>query len=61
MLQKLARTYLAQEAPQSPLQDALNVNSDAIGDLAADKFGCDCAAHRNRVVQMLQTVKLNLN
>ncbi len=54
-------TPVAQEDPQSPLQDALNVNSDRIGDLAAAKFGCDCAAHRNRVVQMLQTGKLNLN
>ena len=49
------------EDPQHPIQDALNVNSDTIGDLAAAKFGCDCAGHRNQVVQMLQTGTLNLN
>lgn len=52
---------VAQEDPQHPIQNALDMNSDSIGDLAAAKFGCDCAAHRSRVVQMLQTGKLNLN
>lgn len=54
-------TPVAQEDPQYPTQDALDINSDTIGDLAAAKFGCDCTAHRNKVAQMVQTGKLNLN
>jgi len=54
-------TSFAQEDPQNLIQDALDVNSDTVGDLAAAKFGCDCAGHRNQVVQRLQTGTLNLN
>ena len=54
-------TPVAQEDSQHPLQDALDTRSDTIGDLAATKFGCDCAGHRNQVVQMLQTGTLNFN
>lgn len=54
-------TPVVQEDPQYSTQDALDVNNDTIGDLAAAKFGCDCAGHRNQVAQMLQTGKLNLN
>lgn len=52
---------VAQEAPQHPLQDALDTRSDTIGDLAVAKFGCDCAGCRNQVIQMVQTDYLNLN
>lgn len=51
----------AQSDPQYPVQDALDINNDTIGDLAAARFGCDCAGHRNQAAQMLQTGKLNLN
>ncbi len=50
---------VAQEDPPHPLQDALDTRSDAIGDLAVAKFGCDCAGCRNQVIEMVQADNLN--
>ncbi len=38
---------------KTALQDPLN--SDRIGDLAISKLGCDCAAHRNAVAEMVKS------
>lgn len=58
---EVVNTPVAQEDPQYPIQDALDFNSDTLGDLAASKLGCDCPGCQNQVAQMVQTGKLNLN
>lgn len=39
---------------------SLRVDSDTVGDLAIDKYGCDCAGCRNTVMQMVQTGRLSV-
>lgn len=38
----------------------IDIDSDTVGDLAIEKFGCDCSAHRVRVMDMLQGGSLQL-
>jgi len=49
-------TQIAQNA------EAVNVDvdSDTVGDLAVEKFGCDCPPCRNQVMQLLQSGTLKL-
>jgi len=39
---------------------SLNVDSDTVGDMAIDKYGCDCAGCRNTVMQMAQTGQITV-
>lgn len=39
---------------------SLNADSDTVGDMAIAKFGCDCPACRNAVLQMAQTGQLTM-
>lgn len=39
---------------------SIRVDSDTIGDLAIDKYGCDCAGCRNTVMRMVQTGRLTV-
>lgn len=38
----------------------VDIDSDTVGDLAIEKFGCDCNGHRVQVMEMLQTGSLKL-
>ncbi len=47
--------------PQAnPNYASIDPDSDTVGDLAIDKFKCDCPPCRMAVVQMLQTGQLSL-
>lgn len=39
---------------------SLKADSDTVGDLAIDKYGCDCAGCRNMTIQMVQTGRLTV-
>ena len=38
----------------------VDIDSDTVGDLAVEKFGCDCMGHRVQVMKMLQGGSLEL-
>jgi hypothetical protein len=38
----------------------LDAASDTVGDLAIDKYGCDCAGCRNTVMRMAQTGQITV-
>lgn len=50
-------TPAAQENPQSA---SLDPTSDTVGDLAVNKFGCDCMGCRNQSLSMVQSGSLQL-
>lgn len=39
---------------------SLRVDSDTVGDMAIDQYGCDCAGCRNTVMQMVQSSRLTV-
>jgi hypothetical protein len=48
------------ETPPNRVPVTVDPNSDTVGDLAIEKFGCDCPPCRSAVMQMLQTGQLRL-
>ena len=49
-----SETVLSDQADCSCQAVVTDPDSDAIGDLAIDRFGCDCAGCRNTVMRMAQ-------